>query len=301
MDETAIWNSLTAKRTINRKGRNNSIVGSNGKGYTRYTLTLAVNKNGKKAPPMIIHKSLSEKLLNKIMEKSYKVKGNDSKLFIAHGKKSTMSEKIMLFWLEKVFYPICRPGKATLLFMDNVSSHCTERVKAWMKERCIVPFYLPANTTPQTQPLDHSINSTVKQLWTRESQYYYVTEGYKQLTKKGNKKAVGKEIINLWCATVTEEIKSTQIINSWNHVLCGSTIQMKSQHLIDQHRNNKIEEKEVDLVVRNEEERRKRVADYIAERKFENQEKKAEERVADFLNLMKLAHRYPFRKQEQKV
>jgi len=78
-----------------------------------------------------------------------------------------MVSPLMLAWLTDVFIANSTPGTDGMrhLYMDNMGAHETPSVKAQMEESGIRFHPLPPNCSHLLQPLDHSLNATVKYVY----------------------------------------------------------------------------------------------------------------------------------------
>jgi hypothetical protein len=78
-----------------------------------------------------------------------------------------MVSQLMDVWLTDVFVPNTKPGADGLrhLYMDNMGAHETPAVQIQMIESDIRFHPLPPNCSHLLQPLDHSLNATVKYVY----------------------------------------------------------------------------------------------------------------------------------------
>jgi hypothetical protein len=78
-----------------------------------------------------------------------------------------MVSPLMVAWLTDVFWPNTTPGADGLrhLYMDNMGAHETPSVQIQMMDSCIRFHPLPPNCSHILQPLDHSLNATVKYVY----------------------------------------------------------------------------------------------------------------------------------------
>ena len=78
-----------------------------------------------------------------------------------------MVSPLMVAWLTDVFVPNTTPGADGLLhlYMDNMGAHETPSVQMQMMESGIRFHPLPPNCSHLLQPLDHSLNATVKYVY----------------------------------------------------------------------------------------------------------------------------------------
>ena len=78
-----------------------------------------------------------------------------------------MVSPLMVAWLTDVFVPNTTPGADGLLhlYMDNMGAHETPSVQMQMMESGIRFHPMPPNCSHLLQPLDHSLNATVKYVY----------------------------------------------------------------------------------------------------------------------------------------
>ena len=79
-----------------------------------------------------------------------------------------MVSQLMSAWLTDVFVPNTAPGADGLrhLYIDNMGAHETPAVQIQLMEDSDIRFHpLPPNCSHLLQPLDHSLNATVKYVY----------------------------------------------------------------------------------------------------------------------------------------
>jgi transposase len=143
MDESGIWNDAVLSRTYAAVGSQNSFVACPDKG-SRDTVVATLRGDGQKLPLWYIRHT-RQKTQNKVVVQPA-VKG--------------MTEALMLQYIEEVLRPNTTPGQ--VLFMDQLSSHKTQRVRSKLAEIGLRVVYFPPKTAPDLSPCDNCFFSLFK-------------------------------------------------------------------------------------------------------------------------------------------
>lgn len=136
MDESGIWNDAVLTRTYAAQGSRNSFVSCPDKG-SRDTIVATLRGDGQKLPLFYIQHKRQKTKNKEVIQRA--VKG--------------MTESLMLEYIEEVLRPHTTPGQ--VLFMDQLSSHKTQRVKAKLAEIGLKVVYFPPKTAADLSPCDN--------------------------------------------------------------------------------------------------------------------------------------------------
>ena len=99
-----------------------------------------------------------------------------------------------LKYMDEILFPYVRqkkkelklPAKQTcLVIFDRFKAQCTATVLEALEENHILVVLVPANCTDRLQPLDASVNKTVKEFLRGQFHHWYASEVSKQLQKPG--------------------------------------------------------------------------------------------------------------------
>jgi hypothetical protein len=215
MDETPMYKDNPPKRTYTFRGATDAAVLTTKAERTRMTVVLCCSWNGDKLAALVIRRSTAkgEPFIRKHTTKRGHV------IYYCGQKKAWNDSRIMVKWINEVFKN--RPGDRTapaMLTMDNVSFHKKPECGAALLEQQVVVNTFPPNTTARLQPLDHSINGVVK----KKLQAYWSTwmqRAIKELTKAGNLKVPGHDLLLEWIARAWYEVDPETIKASFDHCL----------------------------------------------------------------------------------
>lgn len=243
---------MPANKTLDQKGKKSVTIGDCGKDRTRVTVVLCCSANGDKLTPLIIHHSEAQYILNKLHRKDVRINrfsllhrskklrssrprpskagesdltvtdenGRPVPLWTSGNKTAWMNSKIMCHWLRSVFAPSHR---SSTLIMDNFSGHSTDAALEEAAKCGVNVEFLPPNTTPVIQPLDHSLNASfkiaVRTLWKD-----WKTNTPPTYTEAGNRKGPSKELLEKWIMMAWNAISVDQVQRCWNHTLLNPTL-----------------------------------------------------------------------------
>jgi transposase len=136
MDESGIWNDAVVSRTYAKQGSRAAQVKSVDKS-ARDTIVATLRMDGHKLPLYYLEHQRQRTKNHVVLQKS--IKG--------------MTEAIMLDYIEKVLAPNVIPGM--YLFMDQLSSHKTARVRAALSALGLNVIFYPPKTAPDLSPCDN--------------------------------------------------------------------------------------------------------------------------------------------------
>jgi hypothetical protein len=160
MDESGIWNDAVLSRTYAAAGSRNSFVACPDKG-SRDTIVATLRGDGQKLPLWYIRHT-RQKTQNKVVVQQA-VKGMTEKLMLQYLpcglpreiSFSSANETVKLIenttrpqerYIEEVLRPNTTAGQT--IFMDQLSSHKTQRVRAKLAELGLRVVYYPPKTAP---------------------------------------------------------------------------------------------------------------------------------------------------------
>lgn len=137
-------------------------------------------------------------------------------LYVTYQEAAWSCQRIFLVWLEFCLYPKIKDNLAeALVLVDNFPGHVTDDVKRYCFHRGINIMFLPAYTTPYSQPVDIGCNKsyTTGQEACRNFKYPYFEE------RNGKFACVDKRGYSLLVAhTGSAAITESTICNSFHHM-----------------------------------------------------------------------------------
>lgn len=144
-----------------------------------------------------------------------------------------MNSDIMVKWLNDIFGSACKNIENPTLILDNFSGHRTQDVFDKAKTINTDLEFLPPNSTPVLQPLDHSINASFKVAFRLLYRTWY-RDTPAELTKQGKRKKPSFELVCSWIMTAWDSITEDQIKKCWKHTLTDPELQTKAQARLDE-------------------------------------------------------------------
>ena len=100
------------------------------------------------------------------------------------------NEKTMLDCMYKILFPYCAkkrsklvlpPDYHALVLFDNFTGQCTEKILTLLDDTSINVIIIPANCTDRLQPLDLTVNKSVKDFLRRQFRDWYAQQACSQL------------------------------------------------------------------------------------------------------------------------
>jgi DDE superfamily endonuclease len=176
MDETPIYLDAPGNRTVDRVGAKTVEIGTTKHEKDRVTMVICVSAAGAKVDALIIHRcyekvnkkksNKKKKKTNNLFQKHIPLNDGQITLWISYSPKAYMNHVIMAKWIKHIYTAhITSAGQDphnSILFMDNMGSHDTEEIEALFTDQKLRTMLFPPNTTPLLQPLDHTINASLK-------------------------------------------------------------------------------------------------------------------------------------------
>ncbi|CAI7783092.1 unnamed protein product [Closterium sp. NIES-53] len=157
-DHTPHWLEMPAERTLEMKGARTLHARTAGYEKERVTVMLAATADGLKLPPYVIFK---RKTVPRIMV--------PPGIVIRAQEKGWMDKRLVQDWTTQVLVPFLKPlrdkggrRKQVLLVFDSYKGHLTESVGQTLKMFKVTRAVIPGSRTPLVQPLDDSINRSLK-------------------------------------------------------------------------------------------------------------------------------------------
>lgn len=206
MDETPIYYDMPSSRTISILGEKTTAINTTGKMKKRITAVLAITSSGRMLPCMVILKGL--KKIPKIPV--------PSNIVLRAAFKGSMTENLMLDWIESVLKP--HVDSKSVLILDDFSSHKTAKVKEKLEELNVMHKIISPQTTHYHQPLDVLIMSVFKS--SMRNQYEnWMSNTPAIYTAKGNRKSPSHSKIIQFVSNSLEKVQSEIIVKSFH--VCG--------------------------------------------------------------------------------
>lgn len=225
MDEVPLTFDIPLNRTVNAKGEKTVNIRTTGHEKTHFTVVLACCADGKKLPPLIIFK-------RKTMPRESFPPG----IIIQMNQKGWMDEKMMDFWLQRVFCTRTDgffKTKRALLVMDSMRAHITEKIKETIHKMNTIPAIIPGGLTKVLQPLDISVNRSFKTNLRRQWEDW-MTDGKHSFTDGGRMRHATYAQVTEWIIKAWEDINIRSITSGFR----------KAQIVTDEQREEEDEDEE---------------------------------------------------------
>ncbi len=118
MDETAVYFEGTRTQTVDLSGQRHVIMKSSGFASMRVTVVASIWADGKKAPPVVIHKATTNRPITR----------SNGPIFAAYQKKAWVDSDLLIKWIDLMFPAIeTVPGKC--IVWDSCRAHISKKVK----------------------------------------------------------------------------------------------------------------------------------------------------------------------------
>ena len=238
VDETGISTETTRTKTITTSQEKNEEKVSNVKETTvkscnkeREMTTVLVGGtwSGKKLPAFIILKGKGVKKIKTILPKNVRVEYRE--------KGSYMDRKTMEAWVRSIFknYALKLPeNKRGLLLIDGFKGHLSPEIEKDIRELRFDIQKFPADTTKYLQPMDLSVNRSLKNYYSQKWENYITSRTEKHLTKAGNIQAPRREDLVEWISWSWENVSETTVSNGFNvykkHCITNSESDLSTQN-----------------------------------------------------------------------
>jgi transposase len=146
MDESGIWNDSVVARTYASAGSRSAGVACTDKA-SRDTVVATLRMDGHKLPLFYIRHSRQQTKQKAVVKRA--VKG--------------MTEELMLEYIQEILKPNTFPGM--YIFMDQLSSHKTARVRQALSSIGLNVIYFPPKTAPDFSPCDNFFFALFKRIF----------------------------------------------------------------------------------------------------------------------------------------
>jgi len=202
MDETAVYFEDARTQTVDLSGRRHVIMKSTGFASMRVTVVASVWADGRKAPPMVIHKTATNRPITR----------SNGPIFAAYQKKAWVDSDLLIKWIDLMFPAIdTTPGKC--IVWDSCRAHISKKVKEHCRVRRIELIVIPGGLTPYLQAGDIGIYKEFKDKlgniineWKNSDMVEY--------TRGGNPRPPETETVNRWVCDAWMALNATNIKNS---------------------------------------------------------------------------------------
>lgn len=160
MDETPVLFDNTYRRTFEKKGKKTILVSGSKNQKKSFTCVLSVTQDGKKLPPFVIFKGSRN---GRIVRQLGRMENISGKCVCTCNNSHWMTISEMHMWIKEILLPFVK-DRRFLLIMDRFSVHLEASVLNSLHN---IPgcrtLFIPAGLTSVAQPLDISVNRSVKE------------------------------------------------------------------------------------------------------------------------------------------
>ena len=210
MDQTPVFFSMHATRTVEVIGKRSVNIRVAKNGSQRCTVAVCITANGNQLPSLIIFKGKEREEGGKILNQELTTYPTGA--FYGTNLTAWMSEKMMLYWVEKVVKPYVAtapPGIVPLLFLDSFSVHGMASVNNALNDIGVEVIIIAPGCTGITQPVDVGYNKPFKGHVRDLYEEWMMTPG-RDLTKPPQRKDVAE-----WIVASEEKMTSKVMKNAW--------------------------------------------------------------------------------------
>ena len=196
-DHTGVNYIPVSSWTMAREGSKKvEITGINDK--SQITVVLSVTKAGHYLPPQVIYAGKTSRCLPKVTF--------PSGWCITCTENHLANEVTTLTYMDEIPFPYVKqkrkelglPDKQTcLVIFDRFKAQCTKTVLEALEENDILVAMVPANCTDRLQPLDVSVNKSVKEFLRDQFHHWYASEVSEQLQRKEDVKLVDLSLVRV--------------------------------------------------------------------------------------------------------
>jgi DDE superfamily endonuclease len=209
MDQTPIFFSMHANKTIERKGKRIVFSQVCCNASARITVALTVTASGKTLPPYIIFQGAPGGRIESEFDEYPK------NAIYAVQKNAWMDEAKMLHWVEATLIPYCNDapdGVVPLLLLDSYSCHQMPSVITAIESAGVELAYIPPGCTWLCQPIDVGLGRPykdhVKDLW---DDWLFEFDGEEKIPSPS------REDLADWCVQGQADLPVSTLFNSWRH------------------------------------------------------------------------------------
>ena len=180
-DHTGVNYIPVSSWTMEKEGTKKvDITGMNDK--RQITVVLSVTKTGHYLPPQLIYAGKTSKCLPKIdFPSGWCVTCTDNHWANEYTTLQYLDEILLPYIKQKRKELGCPDDQACLVIFDRFKAQCTATVLGVLEKNNILVSLVPANCTDRLQPLDVSVNKSVKEFLRRQFHEWYPGEVSQQL------------------------------------------------------------------------------------------------------------------------
>jgi hypothetical protein len=159
MDETSVSYDFPRKTTLEVKGRKEIEIKTIGREKDNVTAIFTTSASGEKLAPFVVIRG--KRRQNKIPSHITIPKGME----VVSQKSAWTDTNVMMLWIQKVLKPwkdLQERGIKCLLLLDEAPAHMNDDIKLALTVENVIPVFIPASTTAFLQPMDLSVNRSIK-------------------------------------------------------------------------------------------------------------------------------------------
>jgi hypothetical protein len=202
MDETAVYFEDARTQTVDIRGRRHVVLKSTGFASMRVTVIASVWADGRKAPPMVIHKAKT----------TLDIKRVSGPLLVATQPKGWVNSELLIKWIDCLF-PLVDISAGKCIVWDSCRAHISNLVKAHCRQRNIELIVIPGGLTPYLQAGDIGIYREFKDKLSVLINQWKNSDGV-EYTRGGNPKPPNDEYVHRWVSDAWRGINNSTIANS---------------------------------------------------------------------------------------
>ena len=180
-DHTGVHYIPVSSWTMEKEGTKKvDITGMNDK--RQITVVLSVTKTGHYLPPQLIYAGKTSKSLPKVeFPSGWCVTCTDNHWANEYTTLQYLDEILLPYVKQKRTELKCPDDQACLVIFDRFKAQCTATVLSVLEKNNILVSLVPANCTDKLQPLDVSVNKSVKEFLRGQFHEWYAGEVSQQL------------------------------------------------------------------------------------------------------------------------
>ena len=222
MDETAVWNDMVSKTTVEATGAKDVPMKYTGHEKVRVFVCLAGKLDGTKLKPFIVFGDAKRE--SKSLYDEYK-----RQCSVASSSNAWMNEKLTLRWCIEVL------GQFTFLnrlfACDSFEAHIADEVKRKLTTSKTESLIVPGGCTKYMQAPDLVWNKPFK---AKIQEFYddWLANGVHEYTTVGNMKPAPRRKIAQWVLQAWESFSKEMIINSMKSCVLGLAVDVSEDDKI---------------------------------------------------------------------
>lgn len=211
MDQTPVWFSFNAKRTLDLIGKKTIHVRKSTNDTKRATFAMTITASGKILTPYMVFKG---KAGARIETREAMTFPRD--MYYACQENAWMDERVMLLWVEKVLKPYVEQapdGIVPLIFLDKYRCHMMRSVVEQIQELGVEVQHIPGGCTALVQPVDVGANKPFKNRVRDRWESWMIADGL----LSGTTTPPTRQLIAEWCSDCFKTLDAQMIRNAWRH------------------------------------------------------------------------------------